>query len=100
MKEEIDNVAIKINPNLKIHPIVTEALSKRPSTTSTPTEGDYSFDLEEMGLSDKLHDNQFLNELQSGVSTWIAQIRKVTVLPGTTSFPIITNADDYSSSSS
>lgn len=51
--------------------------------------------LEDLGLADKLQDDDFLNQIQAGVSQWIVQIRKVTVLPATTAFPSV----DSSSSS-
>jgi dynein heavy chain 1 len=44
-------------------------------------------DLDAVGLSDQLQDDAFLNEVQASVSNWIVQIRKVTVLPGSTPFP-------------
>eukprot|EP00985_Skeletonema_marinoi_P034911 scaffold45168_cov139-Skeletonema_marinoi.AAC.1 len=44
-------------------------------------------DLESVGLSESLQDDAFLNEVQSTVTHWITQIRKVTVLPASTPFP-------------
>ena len=41
-------------------------------------------DWEALGLADKLSDDDFLNELQAGVSVWIGQIRTLTVLPQST----------------
>jgi hypothetical protein len=43
------------------------------------------------GLSSKLRDDEYLNLLQTGVSSWIGQIRKLTVLPRTTPFPMISD---------
>lgn len=51
---------------------------------------------DELGLTDKLHDDDFLNHIQASVSQWIVQIRKVTILPTTTMFPSVdssTSAD-------
>jgi len=44
-----------------------------------------------LGLSSKLRDDEYLNLLQTGVSSWIGQIRKLTVLPRTTPFPMISD---------
>jgi hypothetical protein len=58
--------------------------------------GSKNFDWQELGLATHLTDDDALNRLQSGVSQWITQIRKLTVLPKTTPFPMIaeeTNAD-------
>ena len=58
--------------------------------------GTKNFDWQALGLSGRLTDDDALNKLQSGVSQWITQIRKLTVLPKTTPFPMIaeeTNAD-------
>jgi Dynein heavy chain, N-terminal region 1 len=42
-----------------------------------------------LGLQHLLQDDDFLNTLQSGVSNWIQQIRKLTLLPQSTTFPMI-----------
>ena len=58
--------------------------------------GSKNFDWHELGLAGHLTDDDALNRLQSGVSQWITQIRKLTVLPKSTPFPMIaeeTNAD-------
>lgn len=60
---------------LQVHPLLQGA-SKKGTT-----------DLSALGLADKLEDDDFLNEVQSGVSQWIVQIRKVTILSSTTPFP-------------
>jgi len=70
---------------LHTHPILTQASSYIPSSGK--------IDFEALGLSSKLSDDDFLNEVQTGVTTWITQIRKVTILPATTTFPTITVAD-------
>ena len=61
---------------LQVHPDIRAAFERHDTT-----------DFEALGLADKLEDDEFLNEIQSGVSQWIVQIRKVTVLPSTTPFP-------------
>jgi Dynein heavy chain, N-terminal region 1 len=38
-------------------------------------------DWDELGLRGRLDDDEFLNTIQAGVSHWITQIRKITVLP-------------------
>ncbi|KAL3939676.1 MAG: hypothetical protein SGBAC_005637 [Bacillariaceae sp.] len=58
--------------------------------------GSNNLDWMELGLGTHLTDDDILNRLQSGVSQWITQIRKLTVLPKSTPFPMIaeeTNAD-------
>jgi len=64
---------------LKPHPIIIEAAAKLDSSGK--------IDLDEVGLSNYLQDDTVLNEVQSTVNHWIVQIRKVTVLPGSTPFP-------------
>jgi hypothetical protein len=49
-------------------------------------------DWNEIGLQHLLLDDEYLNALQSGVSAWIVQIRKLTVLPKSTTFPILDQA--------
>ena len=68
---------------LSVHPIIREAATRIPLSGK--------LDLDQLGLSDKLTDDAFLNEVQTGVNAWISQIRKVTVLPSTTSFPETAN---------
>ena len=67
------------NVLLKPHPIIVEAATKLDSSGK--------IDLDAVGLSEYLNDDAFLNEVQSSVNHWIVQIRKVTVLPGSTPFP-------------
>ena len=64
---------------LKPHPIIVEAATKLDSSGK--------MDLDAVGLTDYLQDDTFLNEVQTSVNHWIVQIRKVTVLPGSTPFP-------------
>ena len=45
--------------------------------------------LDELGFTGKLQDDDFLNNIQASVSQWIVQIRKVTVLPTITMFPSV-----------
>ena len=51
--------------------------------------GTKNFDWQALGLANHLTDDDALNRLQSGVSQWITQIRKLTVLPKSTPFPMI-----------
>ena len=73
--------------------LVDPAIQQVASTIKEPSK---NLDWEALGLASRLTDDDYLNKLQSGVSQWITQIRKITVLPRTTSFPMIseeTNAD-------
>jgi hypothetical protein len=70
---------------LAVHPMIRDA------STHIPLSG--KIDLDHLGLGDKLSDDAFLNEVQTGVNSWISQIRKVTVLPTTTSFPDATSEE-------
>jgi hypothetical protein len=59
-------------------------------------------DWNHLGMQPLLQDDDYLNALQSGVSEWIAQIRKLTVLPKSTTFPLldqaaVENTDDNTS---
>lgn len=65
---------------LNVHSDVAKAVEQAGASVNPS-------DLEALGLADKLEDDEFLNDVQSGVSQWIVQIRKVTVLPSTTPFP-------------
>lgn len=64
---------------LRAHPRIVEAASRLDSSGK--------IDLDSVGLSDLLQDDALLNEVQSTVTHWITQIRKVTVLPASTPFP-------------
>lgn len=78
----LPQVKLQVNPRI-------EAVSADLKTAN-------NLDWQALGLGDSLTDDDFLNSLQSGVSQWITQIRKLTVLPKTTPFPMIaeeTNAD-------
>lgn len=57
---------------LQIHPVIQGAVEKRGEGST--------WDWEALGLLEKLNDDDFLNELQALVSSWIAQIRTVTTL--------------------
>lgn len=70
---------------LRAHPILAAASTKIPASGK--------IDLDELGLSEQISDDSFLNEVQAGVSNWINQIRRVTVLPSTTPFPPGEGAD-------
>jgi dynein heavy chain 1 len=75
---------------LQVNPILEQAVLSLSSDTTA------NLDWEALGLAGKLTDDDFLNTLQSGVSQWITLIRKLTVLPKTTPFPMIaeeTSAD-------
>ena len=66
---------------------VDSAIAKVVETSSADFSG--NIDWASLGLESKLRDDDYLNALQSGVSSWIGQIRKLTVLPRTTPFPMI-----------
>lgn len=73
---------------LQVDPLIEQVALSLKTTNN--------LDWQALGLADKLQDDDVLNRLQSGVSQWITQIRKVTVLPKTTPFPMIAeeaNAD-------
>ena len=68
---------------LKPHAVIAAAAS----AASESGGGKKGLDLDSVGLSSYLHDDTFLNEVQSTVNHWIVQIRKVTTLPNSTPFP-------------
>lgn len=77
-------------------PQVTLQVDSLLDSVSSKVDNFNNLDWDSLGLGDKLSDDEFLNKLQSGVSQWITQIRKLTVLPKQTSFPMIaeeTSAD-------
>lgn len=71
---------------LQVDPMIEEVASSLKTTNN--------LDWQALGLADKLTDDDVLNRLQSGVSQWITQIRKLTVLPKTTPFPMIAEETD------
>lgn len=70
---------------LRAHPLVASSSAKISVSGKT--------DLDELGLTQYISDDALLNEIQTGVSSWINQIRRVTVLPSSTPFPIGEGAD-------
>lgn len=56
---------------LATHPLIQEAAANKTSDKT---------DWDELGLADKLEDDEFLNELQKMANGWIVQIRKITAL--------------------
>ena len=70
---------------LRAHPILAKA--------STKISASGKIDLDELGLTAYVSDDAFLNEVQTGVTNWIQQIRRVTALPSTTPFPPGEGAD-------
>ncbi|CAB9499374.1 heavy chain, flagellar inner arm I1 complex [Seminavis robusta] len=73
---------------LKVHPLLEQAAANKTSD---------KIDWDQLGLADKFADDDFLNTVQTGVSQWIGQIRQITVLPKTTSFPLIEDSDKVDS---
>jgi dynein heavy chain 1 len=71
---------------LVVHPLIAQVVAQHP-TVATMSGSNYDWD--QLGLTSKLQDDDFLNTLQQQVSQWIVQIRKLTVLPQTTAFPLI-----------
>jgi hypothetical protein len=63
---------------LAVHPVLRDAAVQRS--------GD-KLDWAVLGLEDYLRDDTFLNTVQAGVSQWIVQIRKITLLKNTP-FPV------------
>lgn len=74
--------------DLKVHPLLEEAAAKKTSD---------KIDWDQLGLTSKLGEDDFLNLIQTGVSQWITQIRQITSLPKTTSFPLIEDSDKVQS---
>ena len=73
---------------LVIHPTIQTALDANASPDSK------NLDWEALGLAGCLTNDDFLNELQAGVSTWIGQIRTLTVLPQSTPLIVQESADE------
>ena len=71
---------------LGVDPAIARVVEANSDTLS---EFSGNIDWGSLGLEGKLSDDDYLNSLQSGVSGWIGQIRKLTVLPRTTPFPMI-----------
>jgi len=69
---------------LKVHPTLEQAAANKTSD---------KIDWDQLGLASKFGDDDFLNQIQTGVSQWIGQIRQITVLPKTTGFPLIEDSD-------
>lgn len=71
---------------LVVHPLMAQVVAQHPNVATTSGS---NYDWDQLGLTSKLQDDDFLNTLQQQVSQWIVQIRKLTVLPQTTPFPLI-----------
>lgn len=67
-------------------PQVNLSVDDRIQAAAAQMKGDTKIDWQALGLADCLEDDTYLNGLQAGVSQWIVQIRKVTILPKTTPF--------------
>jgi len=67
----------------------TDALLEAAAAKQTSDKIDW----DQLGLASKFGDDDYLNHIQTGVSQWIGQIRQITVLPKTTSFPMIEDSD-------
>lgn len=69
--------------HLAVDPVIAKAAEKATSDKIALTS------LEDLDLASKLSEDDFLNNIQAGVTQWIVQIRKVTVLPSSTAFPSV-----------
>ena len=72
--------------------VTTHQLAEEEGGAAPPGGTLSNVDWTAFGLETTLHDDQYLNGLQTGVSRWIGQIRKLTILPRTTPFPLLTEA--------
>jgi dynein heavy chain 1, cytosolic len=79
-------VALEASSRSTRLPHVSLGTDVRIQAAAGKLKGDTKIDWQVLGLSDCLEDDTYLNSLQTGVSQWIVQIRKVTVLPKTTPF--------------
>jgi dynein heavy chain 1 len=92
---ELDVSISQCQRSARLPTVILPVDSKIAKVAATLTSTN-NLDWQALGLQQFLQDDDFLNSLQSGVSGWIVQIRKLTVLPRTTSFPMIaeeTHAD-------
>ncbi len=69
-----------------LHSIPHVFLQTHPVLQSLDLSKSSKISLEELGLTDYLTNDTFLNEVQSKVNSWIALIRKVTSLPSSHTF--------------
>ncbi|KAG7353523.1 dynein family protein [Nitzschia inconspicua] len=89
------NVAIgQSQRSAKLPTVTLNVDSQIVSAASNVTDTKANVDWNALGLAHLLQDDDFLNALQSGVSNWIVQIRKLTVLPKSTAFPLLDDADN------
>lgn len=79
-------VALQASSRSARLPHVSLATDSRIQAAAVQNKGDTKIDWQALALSDCLEDDVYLNTLQTGVSNWIVQIRKITVLPKTTPF--------------
>lgn len=64
-----------------IHSIPHVSLQTHPVLQAIPLSSTSKISLEDLNLTSYLTDDEFLNEVQSKVNSWISLIRKVTTLP-------------------
>lgn len=64
-----------------MHSIPHVSLQTHPVLQAIPLTSSSKISLEELNLTSYLSDDEFLNEVQSKVNSWISLIRKVTTLP-------------------
>jgi len=79
---ELDVALASTSRSARLPHVVLQCHERIQAAASKKT-GD-KIDWDALGLRECLQDDAFLNTVQAGVSQWIAQIRKITVLPNTT----------------
>lgn len=79
-------VALQASSRSARLPHVSLATDERIQIAAAQLKGDTKIDWQNLNLLDCFEDDAYLNNLQTGVSQWIIQIRKITVLPKTTPF--------------
>jgi hypothetical protein len=97
LQDKIMELSVAIGQSQRSAKLPTVVLQVDPAIVaavagSNVTLDNTNVDWNALGLSDRLQDDQFLNTLQAAVGAWIVQIRKLTVLPKSTPFPVIVDA--------
>jgi dynein heavy chain 1 len=82
---ELDVALSASQRSARLPHVALQVPSERVVAAAARRTGD-KLDWEALGLADALTDDELLNQLQAGVSVWVSQIRKVTVLPKSTPF--------------
>ena len=94
LENKIRELSVAIGQSQRSAKLPTVVLTVDPSISTAVNAASNNVDPSNvdwtaLGLASKLQDDDYLNQIQAGVSNWIGQIRKLTVLTKSTPFPMV-----------